>query len=385
MERPLWRSFYRKDRCLKILYLGNEFNLKSGWGVVNTHTVLQAENFGHEVTVISARNATNELPDRIERVHPLLTSISDGPLKIWRAFRDAQNIKSSVCLDNFDLVHILIEPYFPVALFLGKRNMLFHLIGTYSVQPFHTYQRFLYNLALKKANAFVAISEYTKKRFLDASQSGIDVSAIPLGVDYKHYKSTDRVIKQPAFTLVGPVKPRKGHIVAIEAISQVCREYPDAKLYIAGEQGFSQYHEACKKRIDELSLYENIEFVGVLGEEELIDLYHKSIANILPSINDGHHFEGFGLIHLEANACGIPTIGSKECGNESAIIDSETGFLCRQNDVDEIAARMKQLLDDFKMNQMLSWEERCLNFAKKMDWSNYFDKLQPIYRQVASR
>jgi glycosyltransferase involved in cell wall biosynthesis len=82
-----------------------------------------------------------------------------------------------------------------------------------------------------------------------------------------------------------------------------------------------------------LGLLERITFSGKVSHEKLPDYYSISNLHVLPSINVKNAFEGFGLVHLEANACGIPTIGSLYYGNEDVIMQEYNVFLCQQKDV----------------------------------------------------
>jgi glycosyltransferase involved in cell wall biosynthesis len=73
------------------------------------------------------------------------------------------------------------------------------------------------------------------------------------------------------------------------------------------------------ERIAQLGL--EVEFTGSLTHQELLQTYSEARLNALPSNSEGLHFEGFGLIHLEANACGTLTVGTLGSGNEDAIQD----------------------------------------------------------------
>ena len=76
---------------------------------------------------------------------------------------------------------------------------------------------------------------------------------------------------------------------------------------------------------------------------QLVKKYQKAKINILPSQNENGHFEGFGLIHLEANACGTLSIGCRDSGNEDAIKNGY-GFLIPQKNHKELSSKIKEIL-----------------------------------------
>ena len=75
----------------------------------------------------------------------------------------------------------------------------------------------------------------------------------------------------------------------------------------------------------------DIEFFNRLSDEALSDLYRRAKLFILTSINEDHHFEGFGLVFLEAAAAALPVIGTFGNGIEDAVKDCYNGFLVPQN------------------------------------------------------
>jgi glycosyltransferase involved in cell wall biosynthesis len=88
---------------------------------------------------------------------------------------------------------------------------------------------------------------------------------------------------------------------------------------------------------------------------------------LMPSQEVQEGFEGFGLVHLEAAANGLPAIGSRDSGNEDAIIDRVTGFLVPQGDEDCLQAAIRTLLEqDGRWNAMSA---AGLRFAGDMSWA----------------
>ena len=105
-----------------------------------------------------------------------------------------------------------------------------------------------------------------------------------------------------------------------------------------------------------------------MSEKELVDLYRKSKVNVLPSQSSDSYFEGFGLIHLEANACGTYTIGCKNSGNEDAIID-ENGILIEPEDYKGLSNQIVEIIHtekypEINLQKVRSWKDCAKDYQK---------------------
>ena len=215
----------------------------------------------------------------------------------------------------------------------------------------------------------------------------MDLSTVlPLGVDYQLLSSLSETVseKEISFCTIGAVKERKGALYSIKAIDIIKNKFPNVKLYIIGRND-NKYAESCKDYVKLKQLQDNIEFLGPKDWCDLPYIYNKCIANILHSVNvDTGDFEGFGLIHLEANCCNIPTIGTYDCGNETAIINGINGFLTKQKDVNQLSSVMEELIDMY-INNRESYDNLCKSSKKHAEsnsWKNYYKELNRIYKEL---
>jgi phosphatidylinositol alpha-1,6-mannosyltransferase len=144
---------------------------------------------------------------------------------------------------------------------------------------------------------------------------------------------------------VGRLVERKGHDQVLKALSLIVRQFPDLLYCIVG---IGPHREALEKQIRAAGLEKHVCFLGKVPAEELAFLYNACEIFIMPSreISDGGHIEGFGIVYLEANACGKPVIGGRSGGVPEAIQDGETGFLVDPENPKEIANRISELLLD---------------------------------------
>jgi len=359
---------------MKIVYLCNEINLKSGWGVLNYHTIINSLPFFDEVIVLTLINADNvEVCDYDNlKIFPILCSQTDAMYKLGLICLDKISIRLNINIKNIDIIHVLVEPLLPLVGTFKYSKKVFGIVGTYSDFPFRVgINRFLYRVALKDIDKIVSISEYTKSRFNNRYKQ--DLHVIPLGVDFNYFRRGESCsTRERSIVFVGHIKPRKGLIYALKAFKNIIKDDEHITFYIIGEVHMSAYTDSCLQFIEENKMNKQVIFLGKVSDQELIRIYKKSICNLLPSVNDGNSFEGFGLIHLEANACGIPSIGSSDCGNESAIVNGKTGFLCKQEDVSSIQESIVTIIKDFDDGGFKKWENECVQHAKNNDWYYYF-------------
>ena len=90
-------------------------------------------------------------------------------------------------------------------------------------------------------------------------------------------------------------------------------------------------------------------------------------------------FEGFGIVYLEASACGTPCIGTLDCGAEDAIVDGETGLLVEQ-DVDSVASALERLLGDAELRARMGSAGR--RHAGSQTWASNAARVAAIYAEA---
>lgn len=237
----------------------------------------------------------------------------------------------------------------------------------------------LFNASLH-ADFCVAISEYTKKTFLEYFPYYPEnrIKVIPLGVRDQIQRITDpETIKrtlsqyqiQGDFWLsAGTVEPRKNYGTLIEAYAQTSQKLP---LVIAGGKGWMQ--SELPEKIKQLGLENKVKFLGYVSDQELSALYAACHAFIYPSF-----YEGFGLPVLEAMHCGAPVICSKtsslpEVGGDAVLyIDpkSKESLVQAMNEMEQNLS----LRDSLKRSGL----ERSKNFS----WDKTARSVLDVYEQV---
>ncbi len=178
------------------------------------------------------------------------------------------------------------------------------------------------------------------------------IATIPCGVDTARFTPGDRAAARAALSLderpmllwVGRIAPSKGRDTLLDAIARLRAGGAALTLLIVGGEADEPEngHEAeLRERIERLGLGAAVRFVGPLPQDVLPTYYVAADVTVLPS-----YYESFGMVALEAMACGSPVIASRVGGLVTTVRDGVTGFLVSESDVEALADRIATLVAD---------------------------------------
>jgi D-inositol-3-phosphate glycosyltransferase len=183
----------------------------------------------------------------------------------------------------------------------------------------------------------------------------------------------------PVILFVGRIQPLKAPDVAVRALAALQRR--DALLLIVGgASGSDGDGEVRRLRalIDELDVADRVRFVAPQPHHILSTYYRAADAVIVPSRS-----ESFGLVALEASACGTPVVASAVGGLLTLVDHGESGFLVPDRDPAQFARHLDQLLADPRLAQSMGW--RAFERSRGYTWSLAAARLRRVYGDVAAR
>lgn len=353
---------------MKICLLTNELSLQHGWGRYSIDLIKALTKNGFQCLVLSDKTAQNNDLTGV-KIYRLLSSRRNDlikPIFIWRDY-----LKTRKFVQDCQIVHSLIEPYAPLAAYLANNKPLFITAhGTYTTLLFNKpLVGWLTKKSFKKANKVFCVSKFTQKEIFKKIAFK-NTLVINNGVDYNKWQidNPPPLLKEKMILGVGALKPRKGYHVSIPAIAIVKKKYPNLKYYLVGDQSSKDYFNQLKELVKKYHLENNVVFLEKISDEDLIKLYYQASLFLLTPVNIDQKFEGFGLVYLEANACGKPVIGTYDCGAEEAVKDSFNGLLVPQNNIEETSEAILKILGNQDLARKLGKNGR--QRAQKMDWSN---------------
>jgi D-inositol-3-phosphate glycosyltransferase len=180
----------------------------------------------------------------------------------------------------------------------------------------------------------------------------------------------------PVLLFVGRVQPLKGADVAVQALAALDR--PDATLVVVGGASGAEggaYVEKVHALVDELDLHDQVRFVAPQPHHLLSSFYRAADVVLVPSRS-----ESFGLVALEAAACGTPVVASAVGGLLTLVDHGHTGFLVQGREPEVFAAYTAELLE----NDALAWEMgiSAAARAKRYTWTQAAARLRRLYADL---
>ena len=216
------------------------------------------------------------------------------------------------------------------------------------------------------------------------------VFVVPPGVDLSMFQPIDRAEARRKIgygagrllLFVGRLERLKGVEVAIRALALLSdRAHDDLRLLILGEDstdGDESEKERLKAVASAVGVRERVDFLGSVAHHELPFFYSAADVCVMPSYS-----ESFGLVGLEAQACGCPVVGSGVAGLRSVVRDEVSGYLIDSHDPAAFAERIGRLLNSPDLAQQMGRRGRLL--AQRYSWTRTADRLQELFEGVVER
>ena len=172
---------------------------------------------------------------------------------------------------------------------------------------------------------------------------------------------------------VGALSPDKGPDILLEAMLQVVKQLPGARLIILGE---GPLRRKLERRTQEFGLNGKVEFKGFIADPFKKALFYKSSdIFVLPSAQ-----EIFGLVLLEAMACSVPVVASQVGGIPDLIEDGENGLLVPPRNSNELAKAIVRLLQDTELRARIVGEGQ--KRVRSFSWHKIAEQTERIYEEA---
>ena len=246
---------------------------------------------------------------------------------------------------------------------------------------------------LERANCVIATSPQEQETLRSLVSTRGQIEVIPCGTDINNFRLTSKANARATLKLgshenvvlyVGRFDERKGIETLVRAIALLKEQnLRNLKLVIVGGSSANmpdgEERNRIEKIVDELGLRESTLFAGRIGHDTLPLYYTAADVCVIPS-----HYEPFGLVAIEAMACGVPVIASNVGGLKFTIIPEETGLLVEPKDVEAFASGIHRILfDELWVRKMR--KQALANVNERFSWTGVTIQLSELYRHVLAR
>lgn len=213
------------------------------------------------------------------------------------------------------------------------------------------------------------------------------VAVVPCGVDLDRFRPLGKDQARQALGLrqddriilfVGRIEPLKGIDILIGAAAQL-EDQPDFHVLIVGGDKRAQREvRELRDLAAGLGIGDHICFVGAVDHEQLPLFYNAADVCVVPS-----YYESFGMVAVEAMACGTPVVASRVGGLATTVSDGETGYLIPWRCPEPFAERLDMLLANEELRRSLGNAAR--EAVKRYRWSNVADAVIALYEEIRGR
>ncbi|MBI4812383.1 glycosyltransferase family 4 protein [Candidatus Falkowbacteria bacterium] len=340
-----------------------------------------AERLGkkYDITLIAAR-LDRRLPKQERRENFNLVRLGVGHKKIDKPFYP---LLAALKLRSLkpEIAHAIMESYAGGALVLTKyiyphaKRILTLQSGDLDdpLKQSKFFIKFFWRCIHLAPHIITAISNFLGARAARLGANKEKIFIIPNGVDLSQIPASKEKVANRVIC-VARLSWEKGLDYLIKAWPEVLKEVSEAKLVLVGEGNKRQEIEAM---IRDLNIADFVVLKGNLPHNETLKEIKKSEVFICPSLA-----EGLGIVFIEAQACGVPPIGTRVGGIPDIIQDGENGFLIEPKNSRAIAEAIIKLLKDKNLAGKLS--ANALQTVKKYDWKNIINKIDGIYEKIIS-
>lgn len=232
----------------------------------------------------------------------------------------------------------------------------------------------LINAAWSEADALIRVN---RKDVPVLQRYNKDVYSIPNGFSPSFYPIETTIAREQlnlsadtkiVFSLGNLIK-RKGFNYLIDAMDLICQQRNDVICYIGGA---GQEKGRLQRQIDKLHLGDNVRLLGSMPGDQLTLWMNACDLFVLPSLS-----ESFGVVQIEALACGKPVVSARNRGSQEVIISDEYGLLVDPANSEDLAEKILVALDR-------EWgREKILAYVEQYRWANVVRGIVDVYEKVS--
>lgn len=359
---------------MNVCFFIGDIGLAGGTERVTSVIANELSKFNINIFILSLKN-TNEPFFNLNKnitIKKIFSSSKYGKIKLPLAILKIRKFIINNNIDIFINIESMLCLYsIPAVVGLNIRNICWEHFN-FNVNLGKSSRDLARKLAAHYANDVITLTEYDKNLWLNNLNCKANIVTInnPITIAENNLIPTiDK--KEKIFVAVGRLTYQKGFDLLLHSWSTISNKYPDWKLNIIGKG-------EDKVLLSELIKQNKINnSVSILPPTKNIqEHYEKSAFYVLSS-----RFEGFGLVILEAQSKGLPVISFDcETGPRELIVDKETGWLCKDSDIEDLSNKISDAIELFnnEPEKYIKISENAIANSKKFSiehiisqWSSF--------------
>lgn len=306
----------------------------------------------------------------------------------WYSWKEQLLFPFQLYKENLDLMHFT---HFNSPILYFKKS----IITIHDITPFffpgHKMKslirkigfRVVFLSSVKKATKIIAVSKNTKNDIIEyfkIKKNKIEVIYEGVDEQFKIISDSNKIEKfkkkyniiKPFIFYTGVWRNHKNLVGLIKAFGILKKKYQlDYQLILGGKE--DPYYPEVRKTWEKLQLGKDIKRPGFIDQKDIPLFYNNAKVFIIPSF-----YEGFGLIGLEAMACGTPVISSNTTSLPEVF--NKAAIYFNPNNSEEMAEKIKLVLNDKKLYNKL--KEKGFQQIQKYSWQKMGIETMTLYRNI---
>ncbi|NEO45399.1 MAG: glycosyltransferase family 4 protein [Moorea sp. SIO4A3] len=348
--------------CLNLskvhLWLPNIFEFKGGIQVYlkNLIQVLEFDKYTQKIKVFDKLDRAK--PSNLFNSEKFSFLFSGNIPRLLQTPHFALNLAIGSWLNRPSLILCGHLNFAPLAYWINRLTGIPYWLIIYGVEALDIDDKWKIK-ALHAAAEIISISVYTRERLIEEQNLPLDkITILPVTFDAKKFKIAPKPNyllrrynlknEQPVILTVSRLSTAdgyKGYDTILQALPAIQSQLPNVHYIIVGK---GDDRPRIEKLIAQLNLQDCVTLSGFIPDEEICDHYNLCDVFAMPSKG-----EGFGIVYLEALACGKPTLGGNQDGAIDALNHGELGALVDPDDVNAIANTLIQILQGNYPNPLM--------------------------------
>jgi len=318
--------------------------------------------WGHDITLFCGAYEGSKEEEVVDGIRVIRKG---GPYTVY--FRSALDYIFRLRKKRFDIVVDDINgvPFFtPFYIGRPKLAILHHLVKDIFFRELPVPLRPVAYLAERSIpvyygrTKFVTVSDSTKNEMIAAGIPSDNIHVIHNGISGDYSPDKNNRSQFPHLVYLGRLKAYKQLDHLLKVVGILKNDFKRLHLSIAGT---GDAEEDLKKKAGELGIGNMVDFLGFISEKEKVELLQSGWLFVTPSEK-----EGWGLTVIEANACGLPTVGYDVPGLRDSIKKDKTGLLVENMEPKYLAEGVRELLSNDGRREKMA--ENALKWSENFSW-----------------